>query len=655
MPSCRSTPEERRLGLQTHYSMRGGNFTVPADRIDTMYDKMVSDWQQGPRSCVNFMVERRREKFPMLYDFDIFVEPGSDLSLETFLELFSVVQCDVMRPIYPEKSAYELRGIVSTAPTLLKDHDVTVNGKTERRTLTKRGYHVVHPEIIVTKSTAFHIRHCVIKTLSARYGDRFVSFIDSETEERVHVDTWRDFVDKSVITANGLRMLTAHKASFCPKSKHLKSLVNGLCDHCYRCTIKPGFVDGRRPYKVVAVIDGDGKHNSERMSAEFTRMTVYDPKAAEQPTGLKYALQQNRILLLDHEELAEDLPDFVAGKFEFTDEERDLIDTEMGLRKMRNNKRKLMTTAHLPGTVRFGERDNRFIEPGTEAFKELESVLKSCYKRPWRDTKDGVAQGKNLWDECGGALSSVCYEMNNKMPRLQMFPVTMFCVNVEREHSSNRCFFTLEYKKSTKYWHLRPGCFSTSNSSIPCNSENGRVVFGMFELKLPEGALDKTLQQLKVQSLDTGPTSEVLMEFNPGTLDFQRKMMGNAKPPREYIREKLFGPNDEDEEMSDREREFRDQLVTQRVKQPHPPKALSDRRCVKCHKVLKQVDEKWKSSNECSCGYEHKEFEYTSFKCARCNKLYKLNSKYNKCTCVGGKYRPVYSNQTALELLLKSK
>lgn len=116
----------------------------------------------------------------------------------------------------------------------------------------KTGIHIHWPNIFVTSEQVFELREIVLADLILAFGLRTAPFND-----------WRDVLDLAVYkAATGLRMLGSRKAEICKtcSGKRRTKEDEKVCAVCEGY----GRVDGKRPYVIHHVTDGEGRRDKNK-------------------------------------------------------------------------------------------------------------------------------------------------------------------------------------------------------------------------------------------------------------------------------------------------------------------------------------------------------------------------------------------------------
>lgn len=499
----------------THLSLAGGKFAVPDGQMSTLYEKVEVCFRVQRRPF--YLVEMRTPVFPSLWDFDLHCAPGSDIGLQEFCGLVRVLMLRVLRPVLPYEDAWKLRCIISSAPLTAKRTEVICDGQAlSDFEVNKRGYHLIFPDVLVDQMLAFALRRCAVKELKKAFGDRFVSFAHpDDAAKRIFLPGgWEDFVDESVIKANGLRMLYANKGQVC--RKHTVDNERA-CPHC-NSTSQRSYLNQQRPYQIDAIMDGNGHTNTERICEELSRMQ----------NSMQHQLHQSSVRRPSSAQPTK--LDFDAAGFEFTENERKEITRQVTGRKSVSSALALQRTMLLPGDYAIGKTMMRPVPRNSPIWNAVKESLKRIYggKTSWRqmglsvleDLKGKDLSGPSLWDALGGEIERMAYNREEMLQDLKtnqlgsgtqhiffdIFFMRSFCVNVGREHGSNRTGFWLRFVQGgNEGYRYTPRCFSAKSnaSGVPCNSQHARkFVFSRWASPVPDGHMANIFEAV-YKSLDS--------------------------------------------------------------------------------------------------------------------------------------------------------
>ncbi len=243
----------------THLLFSGGNFCVPEQETDNLLKHLAADHSYG---LANYVVEQRTSVFRFCQDFDLF-HPVDQLTLEEHLKPILREVASVLCDCYPDQNPADLYMIVCVSDPVWKEKDAKdrQSGETRRMRMLKSGYHVIWPELRVDQRTALLLRIIMIDHLNRtlpnhwRYGD-------------LDYDDWETTLDDTIFKSNGLRLLYQNKAHPCKtciaerrrRERLSASTVSKVADpdriNCGACR-DTGYIDDGRPYKPLAVFQGD--------------------------------------------------------------------------------------------------------------------------------------------------------------------------------------------------------------------------------------------------------------------------------------------------------------------------------------------------------------------------------------------------------------
>ena len=255
----------RTIAQATHLLLSGGKVLVAADKEEELLRALAKDMDAN---IPNYLVEKRTEVFRFCQDYDLLALNENGVDRDLFFSYLKVVQ-RTLKDIFPDA---DRTMIICSAPNKPRDSAVTVtllekndNGhwrevetKEERRPLTKSGYHVIFPHILVNKQESIKVRFILLQVLQEKFGilesERVLD--DAGTKkQKVQYDSWDDILDLTIYQANGLRMLGSSKAAPCKKCKK-KNERTKPCEDCQNTR----YIDEGRPYKIFAVLDGEGDY-----------------------------------------------------------------------------------------------------------------------------------------------------------------------------------------------------------------------------------------------------------------------------------------------------------------------------------------------------------------------------------------------------------
>ena len=175
--------------------------------------------------AANCLVEQKTPVFPFHIDLDI-VQP-TEFVTEEMHDLVRFLQEAVREvcigAVHPV--------VLCTAQPKQVRVRVSAAASTETETVgrVKSGAHVLWPRILVDTPRALAFRQVLLERVRARYGERHISAGEN---------TWEDVLDKTVLQANGLRMIGAPKAVVCEDCDGRDAMRGGgdrckqNCDTC---------------------------------------------------------------------------------------------------------------------------------------------------------------------------------------------------------------------------------------------------------------------------------------------------------------------------------------------------------------------------------------------------------------------------------------
>lgn len=253
---------------------------------------------------------------------------------------------------------------------------------------TKTGVHLIWDNIYVTKLTALHLRKGIIQKLVSCFG------------ERPAYNVWSEVVDLTVYDANGLRMIGSRKmseCSICKKSK-IKLCNNPACVAMFSGARK---VDEGRAYKPTIVLDSDCNENTELLKS----------------------LQSDTLEMVKTTSIRSDEKE---TPFEFPTWYEVCIDPGKRPRKIKTKQFQPPSKEDQDGLAQLKPKkgiqlsDPRFISLQTFIKKEMPSVFQTTHLLDLHECADGA------------------YYVARTNSR--------FCMNVNREHSSNTIYFYIDMR-----------------------------------------------------------------------------------------------------------------------------------------------------------------------------------------------------------------
>lgn len=210
----------------THLLLDGGKLHISPALTQMFYDKYARDLKNKQKL---YICETKTEIFKMFCDLDFFED--EPLDLETIKKYTRVIQ-EAVKCMYSAEHFEHAKLIVCTT----ESKEVDVNGAMYIKT----GVHLLWTGgVHVDKENALILRKAMIQLLEKRFGSREV------------YNPWSDVVDETVFKENGLRMVGSRKMSKC---KVCKGKVGAVCtnEKCER-----GKVDEGRVYWPVVVLDSN--------------------------------------------------------------------------------------------------------------------------------------------------------------------------------------------------------------------------------------------------------------------------------------------------------------------------------------------------------------------------------------------------------------
>lgn len=210
----------------THLLLDGGKLHISPALTQLFYDKYARDLKNKQKL---YICETKTEVFKLFCDLDFFED--APLDLETIKKYTRVIQ-EAVKCMYSTEDFEQAKLIVCTT----ESKEVDVNGAMYIKT----GVHLLWTGgIQVDKDGALTLRKAMIQLLEKRFGQREV------------YNPWSDVVDETVFKENGLRMVGSRKMSKCKVCKG-KAAAGGTCtnEKCER-----GKVDEGRVYWPVVVFD----------------------------------------------------------------------------------------------------------------------------------------------------------------------------------------------------------------------------------------------------------------------------------------------------------------------------------------------------------------------------------------------------------------
>lgn len=239
----------------THFSMSGGKYDIPTEKLNNMFLKRFAHSLHMDRAQNIFLIEKKTPVFRMHMDLD-FIQRAAVPSSDVYR--FTALLSTIISSFYPA----DIRGstcflaVVLGAPTKFAKAPDGGGGEEEEEEETrcvKSGFHVVWPWLYVNKVQALSMRHACLVDVQQRMPQR-----------EWPANPYSDVIDETVLQENGLRMIGCDKSKACPdccrgaKAKKRTSLPP--CDVCNSTR----WVGENRRYWPLSVIDVDGKPDEER-------------------------------------------------------------------------------------------------------------------------------------------------------------------------------------------------------------------------------------------------------------------------------------------------------------------------------------------------------------------------------------------------------
>jgi hypothetical protein len=219
-------PKEKKIN-PTHYLLDGGIWKIPIDKYHEFLKLLAIDLQNEER---HYISENRTDVFKFICDLDFYEN-----------QVISIKQIEI---------------IVNTIQSVIEEYygtsRVIICGSDSKNVVidsveyVKSGFHLVWPDIWITKENAKEIRFRFIERLLNEYG------------ERDPVNSWEDVVDLAVYEDNGLRMIGCRKMGICKSCKNKKEFR----ETCLTCAGN-GKIDENRVYKPKSVLNSDINYLSQ--------------------------------------------------------------------------------------------------------------------------------------------------------------------------------------------------------------------------------------------------------------------------------------------------------------------------------------------------------------------------------------------------------
>ena len=252
---------------------------------------------------------------------------------------------------------------------------------------TKTGVHLIWDNLYVTKLTALHLRKAIIQKLQVKF------------DERPAYNTWSEVVDLTVYDANGLRMIGSRKMTECGVCKRSKTKLcsNPACVAMFSGARK---VDEGRAYRPTIVLNADCNENTELL------------KSLQSDTLEMVKTTSIRISGADE------------SPFEFPTWYEVCVDPGKRPRKLKTKQFQPPSKEDQDGLNQL--KPKKGIPSSDSRFIQLQSFIKK--------EMPSVFQTTHLLDlhECANGAYYVARTNSH------------FCMNVNREHSSNTIYFYID-------------------------------------------------------------------------------------------------------------------------------------------------------------------------------------------------------------------
>ena len=378
----------------THLLLDGGKLHVSPALTPLFYDKYARDLKNKQKL---YICETKTEVFKLFCDLDFFED--NPLDIETIKKYTRAIQ-EAVKSMYSTENFESAKLIVCTTDS----KEVDVNGAMYIKT----GVHLLWSGgIQVDKEGAMTLRKAMIQLLEKRFGPREV------------YNPWSDVVDETVFKENGLRMVGSRKMSKCKVCKgKVTATSNCTNEKCER-----GKVDEGRVYWPVFVLDSNLEEDPVFLNTINTNLKrlvretsiVIHPRKAVSDTG---SSSEDNESPRQNEPVPTPFTTFPVW-FNNTPE------AEKKMRREKQKKKKIQP----PGTE---ERDimskinKTRIDPEDQRVVKLNTFCKRVMP--------GVFAKANIIDlyHCEGDDKTEFY-----LATLD----TNFCMNVGREHNSNRVYY----------------------------------------------------------------------------------------------------------------------------------------------------------------------------------------------------------------------
>ena len=308
----------------------------------------------------------------------------------------------------------------------------------------KVGFHLIWPNIIVNEDDARFLRSAIIQYLE-KSGQRFISLGD-----------WEDIIDSSIYnTHHALRMNGSNKHMKCKECKAKKSLR----EECSNCNMS-GWLDVGRVYRPYLIIEPDNTYNNDLLNElqnDYYKDLVY--------TSIRTENDKSNISI-------EERPDwFSENKYTEHCKRKKGKKKYSGSRSVKTNPIK-----NSRNSDEISEKDPRYIK--TKNYLESELFrLSPSFDDIELDKLKKIHFSKSFF-----------YVFTSK---------SHFCLNMNREHSSNHIYFVIN--KNTKDVYQKCPSPWTNLDGVRCEE------FHSKSLKLPKELYKLLFEENKNVSINCTP------------------------------------------------------------------------------------------------------------------------------------------------------
>lgn len=490
----------------THLLLSGGILKITNE--DDALAVLALDIDQGNP---NYVVEMRTPVFRMCQDYDFVTPDPAGVSLATLIGYMETVQA-VLREIFPELGQEAFTAIVCCAPLKLQEKDVVVDrfdqletvnffksSTTERRSLTKSGFHAVWPNLFVDRPNAIRIRFILRQALRNRFPGAG-EFINYETKERLRFDSWDNILDLTIYLKNGLRILGSSKATKCRQCRKKTTTDNGGCDECMADGRRTGYVDEGRPYAISCVLDGSGQvmqHETQQLKVDAFQALKQTSIRCTRGETVSGPLKIPR-WFRDDAEVQREL-DNLSGKKRNRPQAGDGR-VQWNMADTRNPLRSADWGA--PGerqVVQIGNRNYDFevVAPADQRAQFFESFL-----------NDSVLHGaERLF------LRRIMISTDVARPYIFAVGSTKFCINVGREHSGQDVYYMFNGQQvEQRCWSSKEG---NDRKFGPCTEPRAIEFFRKKGVKLPTNVF----KAIFPRSIPRGGRASIFQRPTPPPID----------------------------------------------------------------------------------------------------------------------------------------